>query len=224
MKRRALILGTGAYLLPAFPVVRAQEAGRRRRIGILTNSALEGSRGWQAFLDALGDGGFVEGRNLDVDRRGFSAAANSFEAVAIELAQARPDVIVATGPEAARAAQRATSSIAIVATADDMVASGLVISMSRPNANTTGVSIFALQLDVKRLQLLHEAVPQARQIAVLADRDPAPSFPSLDAAARGLGIEAVPLGGRSQEEIVQAIDAMKAKSVDAVNVLASPIL
>jgi putative ABC transport system substrate-binding protein len=86
------------------------------------------------------------------------------------------------------------------------------------------VSIFALQLDVKRLELLHEAVPEARRIGVLADHDPAPSSRSLDAAARDLGIEIVPFAARSKDEIVQAIDAMKARSVDAVNVLASPIL
>jgi putative tryptophan/tyrosine transport system substrate-binding protein len=211
-------------VLPAFLIARAQEAGRWRRIGTLSNSRREGSRAWQAFLDELGRGGFVEGGNLDVDDRGFGVAAPSLEAVAIDLAQARPDVIVAIGPEAARAAQHATRSIAIVAIADDMVASGIVASMPHPDGNTTGVSIFALQLDVKRLELLHEAVPGARRFGLLADHDPAPSSRSLDAAARDLGIEIVPFAARSKEEIVQAIDAMKEKSVDAVNVSASPIL
>jgi putative tryptophan/tyrosine transport system substrate-binding protein len=224
MRRREFILGVGEVsVLAAFPVARAQEAGRRYRIAILTNTPRE-DRGWPVFLDELGHGGFVEGGNLDVDYRGFGVAPPSLEAVAIELTRARPDVIVATGPEAARAAQQATRSIAIVAIADDLVASGLVASMPHPDGNTTGVAIFAFQLDVKRLELLHEALPEARRIGILADREQVPTLSALNAAARDFGIEISPFTARSQEEIIHAIDAMRATAVDAVNVLASPIL
>jgi putative ABC transport system substrate-binding protein len=224
MRRREFILGVGEVsVLAAFPVARAQEAGRRYRIAILTNTPRE-DRGWPIFLDELGHGGFVEGGNLDVDYRGFGVAPPSLEAVAIELTRARPDVIVATGPEAARAAQQATRSIAIVAIADDLVASGLVASMPHPDGNTTGVAIFAFQLDVKRLELLHEALPEARRIGILADREQVPTLSALNAAARDFGIEISPFTARSQEEIIHAIDAMRATAVDAVNVLASPIL
>src|SRR5260370_23897028 len=94
---------------------------------------------------------------FDVDYRGTGVAPPSLEAVAIELTRARPDVIVATGPEAARAAQQATRSIAIVAIADDLVASGLVASMPHPDCNTTRLALFAFPLHLKRLELLHEA-------------------------------------------------------------------
>ena len=151
-------------------------------------------------------------------------APSSLEAVAIELTRARPDVIFATGPEAARATQRATTSIAIVALANDLVASGLVASMPHPEGNTTGVAIFAFQLDVKRLELLHEALPEARRIGILADREQVPIISALNAAARDFGIEISHFTARSQEEIIHAIDAMRATAVDAVNVLASPIL
>jgi putative tryptophan/tyrosine transport system substrate-binding protein len=166
----------------------------------------------------------VEGGNLDVDYRGFGVAPSSLEAVAIELTRARPDVIFATGPEAARATQRATTSIAIVALANDLAASGLVASMPHPEGNTTGFAIFAFQLDVKRLELLHEALPEARRIGVLADREQVPIISALNAAARDFGIEISHFTARSQEEIIHAIDAMRATAVDAVNVLASPIL
>jgi putative tryptophan/tyrosine transport system substrate-binding protein len=144
--------------------------------------------------------------------------------MAIELVRSRPDVILAIGPEAAHAAQRATRSIAIVAMADDLVTSGLVKSMPHPEGNITGVAIFAFQLNVKRLEILHEALPEARRVGILADHNPIPSLLALDGAAHDLGIDIVPLAAPSKEEIVQAIDAMKARSVDAVNVLASPIL
>ena len=117
MRRREFILGVGGVsALAAFPVARAQEAGRRYRIAMLTNLPRE-ETGWPAFLDELGHGGFVEGGNLDVDYRGFGVAPPSLEPVAIELTRARPDVIMAAGPEAVRAAQQATRSIAIVAAA-----------------------------------------------------------------------------------------------------------
>jgi putative ABC transport system substrate-binding protein len=220
MRRREFILGVGAVsVLAALPVARAQEAGRRYRIAILTNAREVPP----AFRAELGHGGFVEGGNLDV-YGGFGVAPSSLEAVAIELTRARPDVIFATGPEAARATQRATTSIAIVAMANDLVASGLVASMPHPEGNTTGVAIFAFQLDVKRLELLHEALPEARRIGILADREQVPIISALNAAARNFGIEISHFTARSQEEIIHAIDAMRATAVDAVNVLASPIL
>ena len=224
MRRREFILGVGEVsVLAALPVARAQEAGRRYRIAILTNTPREVGLP-PAFRAELGHGGFVEGGNLDVVYRGFGVAPSSLEAVAIELTRARPDVIFATGPEAARATQRATTSIAIVALANDLVASGLVASMPHPEGNTTGVAIFAFQLDVKRLELLHEALPEARRIGILADREQVPIISALNAAARDFGIEISHFIARSQEEIIHAIDAMKATAVDAVNVLASPIL
>lgn len=96
--------------------------------------------------------------------------------------------------------------------------------MPHPEGNTTGVAIFAFQLDVKRLELLHEALPEARRIGILADREQVPIISALHAAARDFGIEISHFTARSQEEIIQAIDAMRATAVDAVNVLASPIL
>ena len=111
-----------------------------------------------------------------------------------------------------------------MALANDLVASGLVASMPHPEGSTTGVAIFAFQLDVKRLELLHEALPEARRIGILADREQVPIISALNAAARDFGIEISHFTARSQEEIIHAIDAMRATAVDAVNVLASPIL
>jgi putative ABC transport system substrate-binding protein len=105
--------------------------------------------------------------------------------------------------------------------ADDLVGSGLVGSMAHPEGNMTGVAIFAFQLDLKRLELLHEAVPSAARIGILADPDQIRRPDALDRAARDLGIEIVLFTAKSNEEIINAIDAMKAKSIDAVNVLAS---
>ncbi|WP_245330383.1 ABC transporter substrate-binding protein [Bradyrhizobium sp. AS23.2] len=178
----------------------------------------------QVLLDELDQTGFVEGRNLEVDSRGIGVAPASYEEVAVELTKARPDVLVVFGPDAARAVQKATQRIPIVALADDLLGSKLVTSMSHPDGNTTGVAIFAFQLDVKRLALLHEALPAARKIAVFGDHEPIRNIDALESAARAFGIEIVPYVARSEGGVIRAIDAMKATSVEAVNVLASPLL
>jgi putative tryptophan/tyrosine transport system substrate-binding protein len=92
-----------------------------------------------------------------------------------------------------------TTSIAIAAVANDLVASGLVASMPHPEGNITGVAIFAFQLDVKRLELLHEALPQARRIGILADREQVLTLSALNAAARDFGIEILSFTARSRQ-------------------------
>jgi putative ABC transport system substrate-binding protein len=125
MKRREFIRFIGvASAVPAFSVARSQETGRSRRIAILAD---------RAFIKELAAGGFVEGTNLQVDRRGFGRTA--LDTTATELVRARPDVIFALAPPAAHAVQRATRSIPIIVMADDLVTSGLVNSMSHPEGN-----------------------------------------------------------------------------------------
>jgi putative ABC transport system substrate-binding protein len=123
-------------------------------------------------------------------------------------------------------AQKATRTIPIVATADDLVLSGLVSSLAHPGGNTTGVSILATELDSKRLELLTELVPAARHIAALAD--PANTAPeqlrALQDEARARGIELSIHLGAKPEEIAAAIDAAQASGAQALNVLAAPLL
>src|SRR5215207_19745 len=215
MKRREYITLLGSAAVMWAPDVPAQEVGRLYRIAIVA------APGWEIFFDELARAGFVEGRNLEVDSRGVGVSPASHENVAVGLTKARPDVLMVAGPDATRAAQKATQRIPIVALADDLLGSKLVASMPHPDGNTTGVAIFAFQLDVKRLELLHEALPGARRIAILADHEPIRNIDALGVAARPLGIQLVPFAARSEDEIIRAIDAMKSTQVEAVNVLAS---
>ena len=225
MRRRNFIRLAGAVAaIPAFSIARSQEAGRTRRIGILADDGnFRYLDIWLAFFEELSAGGYIEGTNLQVDRRGYSQQA-ALNTVATELVRARSDVIHAVGAPAAQAVQRATHNIPIVTVADDLVTSGLVASMSHPEGNVTGVAIFAFQLAVKRLELLHEALPNAKRIGMLADPDQTTMSDVLDLAARDLGNEIVLFTARSNEDVTDAIDTMKAKSIDAVNVLSSPRL
>src|SRR4029077_8622963 len=168
MRRRDFILAGGAAV--AWPLaVSAQEVGRTYRLGCL----LPPTRGAPiniAFFDELRRRGFIEGQNLTVEYRAYGLHVDLVWEYAAELVKARVDVIVTAGDVTTiRALQQATKTIPILAMTDDMVRLGLVTSMARPDGNTTGVSIFALELDGKRQEILIEAVPGIRRMAFLAD-------------------------------------------------------
>ena len=100
-----------------------------------------------AFFDELRRRGFIEGQNLTVEYRAYGLHPHLLSEYAAELVKERVDVITTAGAdEAIRAAQQATKTIPIVGMSDDLVGSGLVRSMARPNGNTTGVSILAATL------------------------------------------------------------------------------
>ena len=107
-----------------------------------------------------------------------------------------------------------------------MVGSGLVNSLARPGGNTTGVSILATELDGKRQEILIEAVPELRRMAVLADSKATGSrqLQALQDAARARDVELSIHRVASAEEITAAIDAAKASGAAALNVLSSPFL
>jgi putative ABC transport system substrate-binding protein len=136
-----------------------------------------------------------------------SAGTNeALPALAADLIAQNVDLIIAAGDQAVIAAQRASAAIPIVGICDDMVGSHLVESMARPGGNTTGISILASELDVKRLQLLHELVPQAARIGILADPTTISTRPQLEAAAPALGIELITTLTANPDEIGTALD------------------
>jgi putative tryptophan/tyrosine transport system substrate-binding protein len=143
-----------------------------------------------------------------------------------ELVKAPVDVIATVGDLAIRTAQEATKTIPILAVTDDMLGAGLVNSLARPNGNTTGLSILATELDGKRQELLIEAVPALRRMAVLADsnRTAAVKLDALRQAANAHNVQLSihPVAG--DEEIVSALDMAQALGATALNVLASPML
>jgi len=119
-----------------------------------------------ATLVELGKQGYVEGSNLIVERR--TGTTEQLPALARELVALKPDVIIAGGASIA-AARRATDTIPIVMSygGEDPVAAGFAASVARPGGNVTGLVIWSPELDGKRLQLLHEAVPTVHRVAAL---------------------------------------------------------
>jgi putative ABC transport system substrate-binding protein len=227
MKRREFILTLGgAAALASWPLTTsAQQAGRTYRLGILHNQGPQSPQ-FPPFYDELRKLGFVEGQNLIVDSRGYALRTEQFSAVALELVKAQVDAILCGGAAAARAAQAATRTIPLLTLTDDMIGQGLAASLARPGGNITGISIFATELDGKRLEILMEMVPTARRMAVLADANTAApqNLRGLQEATRARGVELSIRMVERPERIVPEIEEAKRNGTQALNVLASPVL
>jgi putative tryptophan/tyrosine transport system substrate-binding protein len=223
MRRREFITVLGGTAAMWLLAARAQEAGRTYRVGGLSPTP-RNSPGATAMFDELKRLGFIEGQNLTVDWRQYGGVDLIPEFVA-ELVKTHVDVMVVIGDVAIRAAQRATTTIPILGSTDDMVGSGLVNSLARPGANTTGTSILAAELDGKRQEILIEAVPGLRRMAAIADsnRTAAPRLQALQDAARARSVELSIHQIASPDEIPAAINAAKASGAAALNVLSSPM-
>jgi putative ABC transport system substrate-binding protein len=224
MNRRELIFGlAGAALVPLW--ARAQEAGRTYRVAYFGPSSGD-SPPQRAFIEALGELGFVKGKNLEFDTNGSGMRPGQYAQAAPRLVEAKPDLIVCGGPEPARAAQQATKTIPLLVNTDDMVGEGLVPSMARPGGNMTGVSILSPDLDGKRLEILLELLPGAHHVDALAGRDTANEehFKELQAEARAHGVELVIRTVGAYSEIAPAIEAAKAAGATGLNVLGSALL
>ena len=190
MRRREFlgVLGGAAAVWPA--VAGAQTPGHTYRIGFLTALSRQ-TPNVAALLDELRLAGFIEGQNLTVLDDGFGVGDNALAAAATALVKASPDAIFAAGLLRAKALQMATKSIPLLAVTEDMVADGLVSSLAHPNGNITGISLISPDLDGKRGDLLLEAVPGLRHVAVLADPtvDASPHLQDLEESAKARGIE-----------------------------------
>jgi putative tryptophan/tyrosine transport system substrate-binding protein len=224
MRRRKFITllgGAAAWPLAAL----AQQAGRTYRVGGLS-SGPRNSLAIVAMFDELRRFGFIDGQNLTIDWRQYTLHIDLISELAADLVKAKVDVIYAVGDAAIRAAQQATATIPILGITQDMVGQGLVNSLARPGGNTTGVSVLATELDGKREEILIEAVPELRRMAILADSKTtrSPQLQVLQDAARPRGVEVSIHQVASAEEITAAIDAAKASGAAALNVLSSPLL
>ena len=165
MERRVFLALVPASLLAAPLAAGAQQAGKVFKVG-----ELHPGTGSEERLAALREAGYVEGQNLIVERRHAKGRIERLPALAAELVGLKPDVILATGEAAIRAAKNATKIIPIVmAFAEDPVGKGLVASLARPGGNITGVSLVAEgTMAAKRVEIFKEAVPRARRIALLS--------------------------------------------------------
>jgi putative tryptophan/tyrosine transport system substrate-binding protein len=190
MNRRDFLLGA-AVAAVGWPAA-AQEAPKSAHIGfIVTGEAFPR----HDFFEALRRLGWVEGRNLIVERHVTGEDPERRKTAAAKLIAANPDIIVAAGLIDAMPVHALTRTIPIVVIGGpDLIEEGLAESLARPGGNVTGIAILRGELDAKRLELLRELVPAATQVSFLAyARLPrsAARASAIEALARPLGLRVV---------------------------------
>jgi putative ABC transport system substrate-binding protein len=212
MNRREIIAGLASAA--AWPVVaRAQERQRVRHIGVLMSQAADNPEGQAriaAFLQALQQLGWAEGRNIRIDTRWSPPATNDVQVRndAAELVALAPDVILASAGRPAAALQQATQTLPIVfAMVADPVGAGIVEGLARPGGNVTGFMQFEYSLSGKWLELLKQIAPGVTRAAVFRDLTPngIGQFAVMQAVAPALGVEVVPINLRDAEEIERTV-------------------
>ena len=226
MERRQFIRGLCSGVV-AWPLVAyAQQVSYPRRIGILGADAAVW-RPWTAALTTrLRELGWSLGENIAIEYRWAEGRSWRVSEIADEFLRQDVDVIVTYG-SAVPILKQATTTIPIVfAVAFDPVRDGLVQSLAHPGGNVTGMSIEQLDLVGKRLELLREAIPQLRRLAILADAgyaEPMLEAERVKSTAQALGLKATRLGIWGPQDITPTLEALKGKA-DALYVVSDALI
>jgi putative ABC transport system substrate-binding protein len=223
MNRRQFIglLGSAAASSLLWPVAARAQTAKTARIGFLglVSASSHASR-IAAFRAGLRDLGWIEGRNLSIEFRWAEGNYDRLPALAEELLRLNIDVLVTHGAAGALTAKKATSTIPIVITAvGDMLALGLVSSLSRPGGNLTGLSLFAAELTAKRLELIKEAVPSVTRVAVLLNPANASTqfvLSETEATAKASRVELKAFEARQPADFARVFAAMADQRVEAL--------
>jgi putative ABC transport system substrate-binding protein len=170
MRRREFITLVGGAAVAWPPVARAQPGGKTYHIGFLANDpTIPAQSAGKAFLDGLRENGFIEGKNIIIERRFAEGNLDRYANLVAELVQSGVEVIVTSANDATLAAKQITTKIPIVMmNVQDPIGQGIVASLAHPEGNVTGViQDDSAEIAAKRLQLFKDAVPQASRLAVL---------------------------------------------------------
>jgi putative ABC transport system substrate-binding protein len=221
MQRRHFItIACGAAAWPL--AVWAQQA-KLPKIGVLVPSDPEPF--WSEFRAGLREQSYIEGHNIALEFRNADGKANLLRGLADELIRLKVDLIVAHQTPAVTAARQATTTVPIVmAPAGDPVGTGLISGLARPGGNITGLSSAVAELGAKTLEIIHEVLPSARRIAVLANASSPLSGPFVELIenrGRALGIAIQTIRVRGVAEFDAAFAAMVNEQADAVIVQGS---
>jgi len=225
--RRVFVASAGAAIIAA-PSLLAQTR-TRRVVGFLNGGSAAGSAYLAtAFRQGMQETGHVDGRNLTIDVRWTEGRSDRSAALVAELIGAPVDLLaVGGGAPVRRAAKDATSTIPIVfVTGADPLAEGLVANLGRPGANVTGVTVPTTSLNTKRLELMSQALPRGKTIAVLAN--PLLSWTTaqakdVQAAARTLERTIHVVNATSEREIDEAFAAIAKVGAGGLLVSADPL-
>jgi putative tryptophan/tyrosine transport system substrate-binding protein len=219
MIRREFIAGLGGAAV--WPVVARAQQSAMPMIGWLSSASRETTHALPTFVSGLSDAGYVEGRNVALEYRWADNHLDRLPALAAELVLGEVAVIVTFNTPTTLAAKAATKSIPIVfLTGLDVLASGLVTSLSHPGGNLTGMSTFLVDVAAKRLELLHELVPAASSVALLTNLAN-PVFAEaerreLEVAAALLGVRLLVANVSYPSEFERAFETLVRERVDAL--------
>ena len=230
MRRREFVtLIGGAALWPL--TAQGQQPERMRRIGVLPGGGDTDDPRSQpnisAFLQALQQSGWADGRNVKIDYRWPAGDADKARKYAAELVALAPEVIVTISSTNMTALLQATRTVPIVFVAvADPVGAGYVDSLSRPGGNATGFLLFDYSLSTKWLELLQEVAPGVKRAAVL--RDPTISsgpaqFGVIQAAAPSLRVEVSRVNVHDASEIERGVTAFARSGNGGLIVTGSPL-
>ena len=225
-RRKTLFaLGAGALAnaLPAFAQQPAKPADKIWRVGFLAPRARPASMDADflgGFPQGMRERGYVEGKNLVIEWRFADGDLTRLPALAAELVQLKPDVIVASGPQAISAAQKATATIPIVmGVTGNPVVEGFVASLARPGGNITGSMINAGEIYSKRLEMLLEIAPKVSRVAFLMNpdnRNHVAALAEIQAAGLKVKVKILAAEARTSESIEAAFALMKREKTGAV--------
>jgi putative ABC transport system substrate-binding protein len=214
MRRREFITLVGGAVAVRSVVAQAQQADRVRRISVLLGQAVDDPQGRAriaAFLQALQNLSWTDGRNVRIDVRWGAGNSDEIRRHAAELAALKPDVILASGSATVGPLLQATNAVPIVfVVVPDPVGAGFVDSLARPGGNVTGFTIFEYGIGAKWLELLKEISPRIKRVAVLRDAAIAAGtgqFGAIQSAAPAFGVELNPVNVRDAAEIERAVAA-----------------
>ena len=216
------LLALAAVLLLAAPLATiAQPATKFARIGCLwSGSASAFSSRLQALREGLAELGYREKQTVALECRFADGAFHRLPALAVEIVNLKPDVIVTAGDASIRAARGATRTIPIVvATTGDLVGPGHVASLARPGGNVTGLVDMSPETSAKRMQLVKEAFPKTTRVAILWN--PTNPVKAADArqtqtAARALGLQVLSVEARNAGDLEPGFAVMAKERVDAL--------
>jgi putative ABC transport system substrate-binding protein len=229
MKRRQFIVALAGAMGSLAHGVRAQQSASVRRIGLLSPFSPANTARWEkALLLGLRDAGWIDGRNLVIERRYAEGRLERLPDLAGDLIRQKVEIIVTTVTADTTAAKNATANIPIIMVAvGDPVATGLVKSLAHPGANLTGLSQMTPDLSGKRLELLKEIVPNVSAIALLYNPDDPLSvldWKEAQRSAQTLDIKFHSFEVSKTSDLDQVLNEASALRVEALVMMPAPVL
>ena len=232
MRKLAAILFASFFLvslaLAAAAPARAQSSGKVWRLGVLTLPTSLASPIYQTFpqvvFPELAKRGFVEGQNLVIEMR--IGPPDKLPELARELVATRPDAVIAVSAWAIRAVKEASSTMPIIGSfiGEDPIAAGFAASLARPGGSITGIVMLAPELDAKRLDVLHVAVPKAHRIGALirSMQLDGRNFEEVKKAASQMNLDLLTFYAPASEEFPAAFLSMREAGVEALAIASVP--